>query len=116
VTRWLRSAALSLATACAMAQPQSHAPADDHADARDTAADLHRQAEALEAEGTGAGDDACAHACPLARNVCLLSGRLCAIAARHEGDGELEGLCRDGKDRCERAREKTRRCACSAPE
>jgi hypothetical protein len=115
MSRWLSCLALGVGAACAMTPRASQVGVDDHIEARNTAEELRRRAEALEAENAGTAD-ACAQACPLARNVCDLSERLCTLAARHSDDGELERLCRDGRDRCGRARDKTRPCGCLKPE
>lgn len=99
---------LLICAACATATPRAEA---DATDAREASAQSERLAAELDALGAGVGPP-CERACPLARNVCDLSDRICAIGLRHPGDDELTGLCRDARARCERAQDKTRACAC----
>ncbi|MCB9598167.1 MAG: hypothetical protein H6719_35970 [Sandaracinaceae bacterium] len=52
--------------------------------------------------------------CPAVERICELSGAICDIAARHEGDSELTSRCTDGERRCDRARERVdAACGCS---
>ncbi len=56
----------------------------------------------------------CAAACRLEGRICELSERICAIAERHPSDGETADRCRDGRGRCETARERVgETCTCA---
>lgn len=55
----------------------------------------------------------CPHLCELVENICALSGRICSVAARHEGEDEMKRACDDGLDRCSRARAEAAAAPCS---
>jgi hypothetical protein len=70
--------------------------------------DDHRAADAMHRElverqselGSRIEVTDCDGACAAVARICQLGRALCTIAERHEGDAELRGLCRDGRERC----------------
>jgi hypothetical protein len=59
----------------------------------------------------------CDRQCTLSGQVCELATLICTIAQRHADDPDRDyaTTCRDGRARCERARQQVASCACSAP-
>ena len=77
--------------------------------ARDDARARHEELVQLDRSVAAAIEDpnACGETlCPGASRICELSEAICAIAARHAGDRELDSRCGDGRRRCTRARER----------
>jgi hypothetical protein len=90
-----------------------HAPHVDRREVADHHRALRQAEEELGASLQAATTPDCDRACELGATVCKLSARICAIADRHPSDADLAGRCRDGRERCDRARRKvTDRCGC----
>ena len=68
----------------------------------------HEQSELVEELETALArpEADCGAACDLGDRICELGERICAIAERHPEDTETAGRCRDGSERCDRARER----------
>jgi hypothetical protein len=110
-------ALLGLLAGCGRPVAQSPAgpplAAPERADLVGLAATLARVDDDLaQAFPAGAAPD-CDRACLLQRHICALADRVCAIAARHPGDDQARALCRDSRERCQRAQARVaERCRC----
>jgi hypothetical protein len=54
----------------------------------------------------------CAYVCELVGNICSLGEHICTLAARNPGDAGLASMCRDGRGRCQHARERAQKADC----
>jgi len=93
------------------AHPTTLGGGDRHA-VDEAEAAMHRADDELTAARAVTGPD-CPRACELAANVCALSERICAIAARYPVEDPVSRRCADGRARCARARAAVAaRCGC----
>ena len=68
--------------------------------------DTHEQL--IAASSTDAGK--CEELCELARSICEVKTKMCEIADERVADNEYQNLCRQAKQRCERASNSCVRC------
>lgn len=85
--------------------PEQQIVFDDHAALSQLATEVEALARAQD----------CGSACEGGERLCALSERICEIADRHPGDGEIGGRCADGRERCRIARERlSAACGCTS--
>lgn len=101
-SRWSVWVVLAAAgwTSCAT-QRTSPGSSPDDVEAADT--ELKRLEVELGALAVGAPAD-CDRTRSLTRNICELAERICTLATRRPEDARIDALCRDDRERCERAR------------